>query len=272
MLLGKKGRERTVDLTTIVGLLLGFGAILTSLFLEGGTLASLLELPAFILIVGGTLGASIVGTRSKDLRAVPKALASAFVKREQDPYALIDSLVQMAERARREGLLALQDDVVGLNNPLLARGVQMIVDGTDPEVVKATMETQVELDEHRKMASASFLDSAGGYAPTIGIVGTVMGMVRVLANLADTEKLAHSISLAFLATFYGILTANLLWLPLGKKVKENIAYEALLGKMCVAGVTGLQTGEAPRSLREKLEAYIAESTPAKKAARGGDER
>lgn len=261
-----------MDLTTIVGLLIGFGAIFVSLFLEGGSLASLMELPAFVLIIGGTAGAAIVGTRSKDLRAVPKALASAFVRKEQDPYTLIESLIQMAERARREGLLALQDDIAGLGNPLLTRGVQMIVDGTDPEVVKATMETQVELDEHRKLAAASFLDSAGGYAPTIGIIGTVMGMVRVLANLADTEKLAHSISLAFLATFYGILTANLLWLPLGKKMKENIAYETLLGKMCVAGVTGLQTGEAPRSLREKLEAYISEATPSKKAARGGDDR
>ncbi|HLO01800.1 MAG TPA: flagellar motor protein [Symbiobacteriaceae bacterium] len=261
-----------MDLTTLVGLLLGFGAILASVFMEGGKVSSLIQAPAFVLIFFGTLGASIVGTRSKDLRAVPKALGSAFMRTEQDPYELIDRLVQMAERARREGLLALQDDVASLGNPLLIRGVQMIVDGTDPEVVKATMETQVELDEHRKLSAASFLDSAGGYAPTIGIIGTVMGMVNVLSNLSNPEQLAHSIALAFLATFYGILTANLVWLPLGKKVKENIAYETLLGKMCVAGVTGLQTGEAPRSLREKLEAYISEASPAKRAARGGDDR
>jgi chemotaxis protein MotA len=261
-----------VDLTTILGLLLGFGAIIASVFMEGGKLSALIQAPAFILIIGGTLGAAIIGTRGKDLRAVPKAIASAFVRKEQDPYELIDGLVQMAERARREGLLALQDDVATVGNPLLARGVQMIVDGTDPEVVRATMETQVELDEHRKLSAASFLDSAGGYAPTIGIIGTVMGMVNVLSNLSNPEQLAHSIAMAFLATFYGILTANLIWLPLGKKVKENIAYESLLGKMCVAGVTGLQTGEAPRSLREKLEAYIAEGAPAKRAARGGDER
>lgn len=261
-----------MDLTTIVGLLIGFGALLASVFMEGGQLSSLVQAPAFVLIIGGTLGASIVGTRGKDLRAVPKALGSAFMRKEQDPYELIDRLVQMAERARREGLLALQDDVASLGNPLLVRGVQMIVDGTDPEVVKATMETQVELDEHRKLAAASFLDSAGGYAPTIGIVGTVMGMVNVLSNLSNPETLAHSIALAFLATFYGILTANMLWLPLAKKVKENIAYETLLGKMCVAGVTGLQTGEAPRSLREKLEAYISEGSPSKRVARGGEER
>lgn len=261
-----------MDLTTLVGLLLGFGAILAAMVMEGGNLGSLIQAPAFVLIVGGTLGASIIGTRGKDLRSVPKALGSAFVRKEQDPYELIDRLVQMAERARREGLLALQDDVATLGNPLLVRGVQMIVDGTDPEVVKATMETQVELDEHRKLASASFFDSAGAYAPTIGIIGTVMGMVNVLSNLSNPEALAHSIAMAFLATLYGILTANLLWLPLGKKIKENISYEALLGKMCVAGVTGLQTGEAPRSLREKLEAYISEDGPTKRGARGGEER
>jgi chemotaxis protein MotA len=261
-----------VDLTTILGLVIGFGALFASLVMEGGSVTALLQAPAFVLIIGGTLGASIIGTRAKDLRAVPKAILSAFSRKEQDPYELIDRLVQMAERARREGLLALQDDVATLENPLLIRGVQMIVDGTDPEIVKATMETQVELDEHRKMAAASFMDAAGGYAPTIGIIGTVMGMVRVLSNLSDTEALAHSISLAFLATFYGILTANLFWLPIGKKIKENIAYESLLGKMCVAGVTGLQTGEAPRSLREKLEAYIASEVNTGRKARGGDER
>lgn len=261
-----------MDLTTLVGLVVGFGALVVTVFMEGGSLSSLIQAPAFVLIVGGTLGACIIGTRGKDLRAVPKVLASAFIRKEQDPYELIDRLVQMAERARREGLLALQDDVATLGNPLLVRGVQMIVDGTDPEVVKATMETQVELDEHRKLAAGSFMEQAGAYAPTIGIVGTVMGMVNVLSNLSNPESLAHSIAMAFLATFYGILTANLFWLPLGRKVKENIAYETLLGKMCVAGVTGLQTGEAPRSLREKLEAYIADSNSTKKAPRGGDDR
>lgn len=261
-----------MDLTTLVGLLLSLGAVVATVFLEGGQLSSLLQAPAFVLIFFGTVGATIVGTRTKDLRAVPKMLASAFVRKEQDPYEMIDRLVQMAERARREGLLALQDDVASLGNPLLSRGVQMIVDGTDPEVVRATMETQVELDERRKMAAGSFLESAGGYSPTIGIVGTVMGMVNVLANLSNPEQLAHSIATAFLATLYGIALANMLWLPLGRKVRENISYEALIGKMCVAGVTGLQTGEAPRSLRERLEAYISDGAPSRRAARGGDER
>lgn len=268
----KKGWERTVDLTTLVGLFLGFGAIVATVFLEGGKLSSLIQAPAFVLIFFGTLGATIVGTRFKDLKAVPKMLLSAFVRKEQDPYELIDRLVQMAERARREGLLALQDDVASLGNPLLVRGVQMIVDGTDPEVVKATMETQVELDERRKLTAGSFLETAGGYSPTIGIVGTVMGMVNVLSNLSNPDALAHSIGTAFLATLYGIGIANLVWLPLGKKVRENVSYEALLGKMCVAGVTGLQTGEAPRSLREKLEAYIADSDATKRPTRGGEDR
>lgn len=259
-----------MDLATIAGLLIGFGALVVTVFMEGGSIGDLISPSAMILIIGGTLGATLIGYRKGELRQVPRLMLSAFISQEKNPYDLIDRLVKMAERARREGLLGLQDDVATLDNPLLSRGLQLIVDGTDPEIVKHTMETQVELSEQRMLNAAGALDAAGGYAPTVGIVGTVMGLVQVLSNMGSPDELAHSIALAFLATFWGILTANFLWLPLASKVKQNIHYDSLIGRMCIAGVVGLQTGEAPRALREKLEVYLTESLNRDGKRGGGD--
>lgn len=261
-----------MDLATLAGLLIALAAVVVSVLMDGASLLSLWNPSAFILIVGGTVGATVVGYRKGDLSRVPKLITSAFLNHVREPRDLIDRLVRMAEKARREGLLALQDDVATLDNPLLIRGVQMIVDGTDPDIVKNTMETQVEVTEHRDKNAAGILEAAGGFAPTIGIIGTVMGLVHVLENLGgDPGALGHAISVAFLATFYGIATANLFWLPLGSKVKQNIEYETLIGKMCIAGVVGLQTGEAPRALREKLEVYVSSAPTPRTNRRGGDD-
>jgi chemotaxis protein MotA len=261
-----------VDFATLAGIGIAIVALVASVYMEGGAISALFSPSAFILILGGTIGATVIGYRTSDLRKVPGLLASAFVSRSGDPHELIDRLVRMAERARREGLLALQDDIQSLDNPLLVRGVQLIVDGTDPDIVKQTMETAVDLQEDRQLNAAGALEAAGGYAPTIGIIGTVMGLVQVLSALgSDSEALGHNIALAFLATFWGIMTANLVWLPLASKVKQNIQYESLIGRMCIAGVTGLQTGEAPRALREKLEVFLSERSSRSSARRGGDE-
>lgn len=257
-----------MDLATIVGLLVGLAALAANVLLEGGSFLALFNLPAFVLIFFGTIGATLIGFRPGDIKQLGKVIASAFKVSEDDPQEIVNHLVTMAERARREGLLALQDNIPGLKNALLARAVQLVVDGTDPEIVQQTMETQVELTEERALNLASMLDAAGGYSPTIGIIGTVMGLVKVLGNLADAEELAHSIAMAFLATFYGILFANMFWLPLANKVKQNIKQQTILNRMYVAGVTGLQTGEAPRALREKLEVYFSDAA-ADRTRRGG---
>lgn len=249
-----------MDLSTVAGFAIAFVTLVATVFLEGGSLLSLLKPSAAVLILGGTVGATVIGFRGPDLRRVPAAIISAFRERRENPSAVIDTLVNMAERARREGLLALQDDVRLIDNSLLARGLQLAVDGTDPDVVRTTMETQVEFTERSQLNAAAALEAAGGYAPTVGIIGTVMGLVQVLQNLGNAEELGHAIALAFLATLYGIATANLFWLPLASKIKQNIYHESLIAHMYIAGVTGLQTGETPRALRERLEVYLAETS------------
>lgn len=260
-----------MDIGTLGGILIALVALVIAYALEGGSVLSLFTPSAILLIFGGTIGATVIGYRTADLRQVPRLVMLAFINHEQSPDELVDRMVHMAERARREGLLALQDDLDTLENPLLVRGIQLIVDGTDPDMVKAMMETQVALSERRQMNAAGVLEAAGGYAPTIGIMGTVMGLVMVLSNLSEPEKLGHAISLAFLACLWGIATANLLWLPLASKVKQNVQYQSLIGRMCIAGVTGLQTGEAPRALRERLEVYLSERFNPRLGRGGGEE-
>lgn len=262
-----------MDIATIGGLVLALGAIVAAVIMDGGHLSALWSTSAFILIIGGTIGVTLMSYSLKDFLALPGILMSGIFTPKNDPQKLVGQLVAMAEKARKEGLLALQDDVQKLDNPLLARGVTLIVDGTDPEVVKNTLETQVKLHEAHAMGRAGILDAAGGYAPTVGIIGTVMGLVHVLGNLSDAEKLGPAIAIAFLATFYGIATANLFWLPLGAKVKANIHTESLIGEMIIHGVVSLQTGEAPRAMKEKLEVFLMHKAKEEKAAKpGADEQ
>lgn len=245
-----------MDIATIGGLLLAVGGILASVIMDGGHLGTLISPSALVLIIGGTLGMTMMSYPLAEITALPGIILSAFFTPRRNPNALIEQLVAMAEKARKEGLLALQDEAAKLDNPMLARGVNLIVDGTDPEVVRNTLETQVKLQEAHAMNRAGILDTAGGYAPTVGIIGTVMGLVHVLGNLSNAEKLGPAIAIAFLATFYGIGTANLFWLPLAAKLKQNIHGETTTGEMIIHGIVSLQTGEAPRAMKEKLEVFL----------------
>lgn len=259
-----------VDITTIVGLFVGFFALVLNVLLEEGSLLALINAPAFLLIFLGTLGATMISFRLSEVRKLPGVIASAFRSNEQDVGRTIDRISRMAERARREGLLSLQAEIDGIDDPVLKRGLQMMVDGTDPETVTDAMTTHVEMEKERAGNLAAIMEAAGGYSPTIGIIGTVMGLVKVLSNLSDTEALSHSIALAFLATFYGILFANLFWLPMASKLKQNIKYKDTLGRMYVAGVFGLMTGEAPRTLKDRLEIFVGVYNTSQ--IRGGGDR
>ncbi len=246
-----------MDITTIGGLLIAMAAIVINVFMEGGSLGHLFEPAALILILGGTIGATMMGFRRRDVSKLGSVLVSAFTSKPELAGDMVNRLVSMAEKARREGLLSLQDEATKVPSPLLSKGLSLVVDGTDPEVVVSHLETQLELDEERILTCAQILEAAGGYSPTIGIIGTVMGLVNVLGSLGGSaEELGGAIALAFLATFYGIAFANLVWLPLASKVKQNAAYENRMGRMYIAGIVGLQTGEAPRALRGRLEAFL----------------
>ncbi|EAX48658.1 MotA/TolQ/ExbB proton channel [Thermosinus carboxydivorans Nor1] len=246
-----------MDLMTILGLALGLTALLLSVVLEGGHITSLFSLPAFVLVFGGTIGATAVCFTLEELKSVPALLRIAFKEEKYDTGQLIATLVGFAEKARREGLLALEEDLAGIEDNFLQKGMQLVIDGTDAELVRSIMETELTFIQERHHKAASIFETAGGYAPTMGIIGTVMGLVHVLGNLTDTESLGPAIATAFIATLYGVASANIFFLPIGAKLKNRSSRQVLFHEVTLEGILSVQAGDNPRIVAEKLAAFLA---------------
>jgi len=235
-------------------------------YFEHITLNSLLGLSAFLIVIGGSTGATILSHSMAELRMVPTALKMALFPRKLDYLGMIDYLVGLADKARRNGLLSLQEDAEMASHPLVKRGLTMAVDGVDPEHVLATLEAMSEMDANAKNSAGAVFETCGGYSPTLGIMGTVMGLVTVMSDLSTPDKLGPAIAVAFLATLYGVGFANLLFLPLGAKIKAAVRQETKFNSMIIEGIIGLQSGENPRNLREKLSIYV--TLPSVRRVRG----
>jgi chemotaxis protein MotA len=246
-----------MDLATLLGLIIAVASVLVANMMEGGSLASLINTSAFILVVFGTLGATIISFSLQDTLAMPKLLMITLFNKQQNPLNVIDMLVSCAEKARREGLLVLQESLTGKEDPFLVRGMNLVIDGADPALVRGILETDLAFLERRHSTGAGVFETAGGYAPTMGIIGTVMGLVQVLGKLENPSELGPAIAVAFLATFYGIASANMLWLPLAAKLKLRNKGETLIKELMIEGMLSIQAGENPRIVREKLEAFLA---------------
>jgi chemotaxis protein MotA len=247
------------DSATMIGAGIGFGGLLVGYMLEGGSPKSLVGFSALIIILSGTSGALIVSFGMKPFMKIP-SFFKATMKAPMGPSKeLVQLLYNFAEKARREGLLSLEDDIDKLDNDFLKKGIRLVVDGVDPEIVRNTLENDISLFEHRKKEDAEVLAQAGGYSPTMGIVGTVMGLVLVLANLGgDAAALGHSIAAAFIATLYGIGFANLIWLPAATRIKANMKEEVLARELILTGILSIQAGENPSLIKDKLAAYVDE--------------
>jgi chemotaxis protein MotA len=255
-----------MDFATIVGLILGLGCLMVSVVLEGGHLSSLVSLPAAIIVFGGTAGATAIGFTVAELKASPVLLRIAFKEEKYDTTNLIVTLVGFAEKARREGLLALEEDLSTIQDDFLQKGMQLVIDGTDAELVRGIMETELTFVQDRHQKGAAVFEAAGGFAPTLGIIGTVMGLVHVLGNLSDTETLGPAIATAFIATLYGVASANIFFLPIAAKLRNRSAQQILLHEVTLEGILSVQAGDNPRIVEEKLLAFLApkERTVAKK--------
>lgn len=244
-----------MDLATIGGFIVAMGMIAVGAVLEHVTAKSMIGPSAFLIVIGGSLGATIMSHTMDELKMFPKATMMALKPPKLDYPGMIDYLVGLADKARRNGLLSLQEDAESAQNPLVKRGLTMAVDGTDPEQVADALESMADMEKEHLMHASAIWDTIGGYSPTVGILGTVMGLVTIMGNLSEPETLGGHIAVAFLATLYGVAFANLLFLPLGAKIKGAIKQEAKFNEMIVQGIIGLQSGENPRNLREKLLIY-----------------
>jgi chemotaxis protein MotA len=255
-----------MDPATIIGIVLAFGAILASMLMEGTSPGAILLPPALMLVFGGTLGAAMAGGILKDTIGLGAALKQAFLPRKSDPNALVEAMVKLAEKARREGLLALEDAMKDVEDPFLKRGLQLAIDGTDSEELREILEGEIEAKRKADKASAKLFADMGGFAPTIGIIGTVIGLVHVLENLSQPETLGHLIAGAFVATLWGVMSANVLWLPLGNRIKRLSEVECSQMELVIAGIINIQAGANPRLVAQKLRSLLPPGTAPKKAA------
>jgi chemotaxis protein MotA len=247
-----------MDLSTLLGMVIGFGTIVVVLILDGGSPVELFSVPqAILLIFSGSLCATAISMGTKVFMTLPKLVGETLKQKKIDPSEAIELLTRMADKARREGLLALEEESKKIKDPFLQKGIMLVVDGVDPAQVRSILETTIENLEARHKKGAAAFGAAGGFAPTFGIIGTVMGLMNALKMMDDPKKLTESIASAFLATLWGLLFANLVFIPLGNKLKAKSQEEIHYRYLLTEGILALQAGENPRIVREKLNAFLA---------------
>lgn len=245
-----------MDLATILGLLLAWGALLGALFMEGGKVADLANPSAFVIVAGGTLGATTIAFSLKQMLGLPTVLRNAFFCKDTDLAELITITVEFARKARREGILALEEEARNLDNKFLQMGIQLVVDGTPSEMVREILETEIVSLQERHKVGESIFSTMGGFSPTLGIIGTVMGLIHMLSSLDEPGKMGSAIAAAFVATLYGVAFANLVFLPIGSKLKARTAEEIIAYDMIIEGILSLQAGDNPRMVEAKMMAYL----------------
>lgn len=250
-----------MDPATIAGVVIAFAAIFLANYLEGGAPGAMFLLPPMLLVFGGTFGVALAGGLLRDTVGALKDLKRTFTAKVPAPDASVGQLVELAEQARRNGLLALEESARSVEDPFLREGVEMLVDGTDPHELREILEAKVDVKRAKDKAHAKVFADMGGYAPTIGIIGTVLSLVHVLENLDKPEELGHMIGAAFLATLWGVLTANVLWLPFASKLKRMSELEAQQMEMAIEGLMSIQAGSNPRVIEQKLRAFLPAQAP-----------
>ncbi len=256
-----------MDPATLIGIVVAVVSLFGFMILEGADIMTLFFLPPLILIFGASFGAAAAGSSMSDLKKVPAWFKMALLPAKVPPVAdRIQTLVSLAEKARKEGLLALEAQVKSIDDPFLRRGLQMGIDGTDPEELRAVLEGEIAAKKAEDKVAAKFFTAMGGYAPTVGIIGTVVGLIHVLENLSNPESLGPLIAGAFVATLWGVLSANIFWLPMGAKITRVSDLQAAQMELLVEGITEIQAGTSPRAVRQKLFSLVPPSEVAREAA------
>ncbi|MDD9148032.1 flagellar motor protein [Sporolactobacillus sp. CQH2019] len=248
-----------MEISTVIGLLFGVLSLLAGFLLEGGTFVALFKVTALLIVFGGTIGAVIVSFPGKTLKKLPFIIKYAFVKPKADTGATIEQLISLANISRREGLLALEGELDQFSeDSFMSNGIQMVVDGVDSDVIDDILNRDIELYERQILSMGRMFEAAGGFSPTMGIIGTVMGLVHVLGTLSNPGSLGPAIAVAFIATLYGVSGANVVFLPIFNKIKANLAADVLIRQIKAEGILSIQFGENTLILRKKLFAFLSE--------------
>ncbi len=250
-----------MQLTTIFGLVIGIGGIVLGNLLEGGSVGPLFLLPAALIVFGGTLGATMLSNRSEDLKLAFEYLKLLMGSSETHERNLIAAeIIQSAQTARRESLLALEKNLPKMRDPFMRTVYRFAIDGVDPEVLRKIFEEEITVNERRKLAAAKVWMDAGGFAPTIGIIGAVLGLISVMTNITDTSMLGQGIGIAFVATIYGVGSANLLFIPIANKMKALIRFRSETDEMILEGALAVVSGLNPYLIEQKMRSFTLDMT------------
>ncbi|HBL24203.1 MAG TPA: flagellar motor protein [Deltaproteobacteria bacterium] len=245
-----------MDIATVLGLLVGIGSVLVSFIMEGGHLSALIQVPAMILVIFGTFGAATVTTSVKQLVNLPNLMKVAFFEKKMDSRQLIDLLFDLSQKARKNGLLSLEKDLDAIQEPFLRKAIQLAIDGFETNKIREILEIEMAYIEERHKAGANFFLKLGGFSPTLGIMGTVLGLIHALGNMESSSNMASAIASAFIATLWGVAMANLIYLPLSDKLKHKHQDEALYLEIITEGAISLAMGDNPRVIRMKLVSFL----------------
>jgi chemotaxis protein MotA len=257
-----------MDFSSILGLIGGVGFILLGQSLEGGSIFQLLQLTAALIVFGGTFGAVILSFPLPDLANAVKFTRIAFFDNKLDYNKVIAEIVGYAMKARKEGVIVLEKEARKAEDSLMKLGLEAVSDGADPVLVRELMETQKFQMEDRITRAAKVWESAGGFAPTIGIIGAVLGLIQVMQHLSDPSKLGAGIAVAFVATVYGVGSANLIFIPLGTKIKLKSKQDFLAKEIIIEGILSIQAGESPALIERKLNAFLLDDKSSDKKGQG----
>lgn len=247
-----------MELTTVVGVIMGLLAVFGGALLEGLHLSAILQGTAAIIVFGGTIGAALVSFPSQDVKHALGMLGIVFKKVDLDVREVIEEIIKIATVARKEGVLAVEGMRDSIVNPTFKKSIKYVIDGFEPQTVKDIMQSEIDLAFEEEESAGKVWEGAGGYSPTVGIIGAVLGLIHVMGNLSDPSKLGDGIAVAFVATVYGVGAANLLFIPFGTKLKRKAHMRAMAKEVIKLGVIGIQEGLNPHFLREKLEVFVEE--------------
>ena len=249
------------DLATIGGLILALGGIVGGLLLEGGKIRDVAQITAAVIVFGGTFGAVMVTTPYPVLVRALHKLNRVFVDRAPRPGEAIEEIISFASKARRHGIVSLEQDADNVPDPFLRKALNLAVDGTDLDDIRRMMELEVAAEEHRGEDEAKVFEAAGGYAPTVGIIGAVLGLIQVMKHLENIDEVGRGIAVAFVATVYGVGSANLFFLPAANKLRSRVQRATQIRELMLEGVISIVEGLNPKLIRTKLEAYAREADP-----------
>ncbi len=245
-----------MEKTTVSGIIIGFACIIISIYLSG-TIDSFIDPASVLITVGGTIASTIVSYPGKMLKSLKTVYTNAFKKVKVDLNEDIELIIQIANIARREGLLALEDAMEEIENPFLKKGIMLIVDGADTELVKSILQTEIAFIQERHSQGQAIILSMAGYAPAFGMIGTLIGLINMLKNLSDYGSLGPNMAIALVTTFYGVVLANLVFTPIAKKLKAQSDAESLQKELYMEGLLSIQDGENPRIIKDKLTSFLA---------------